>query len=96
MVRRWGVSDVLCPLSLPLQCQNKAASEVGYTMAKRKLKKNPKDTSSVVGQKEMTQTEQHHVFSLAAVALLVAVCVVPPLRAEISTCKYTGLLTSKN
>lgn len=68
-------------------------------MAKRKLKKNPKEPSSVVGEKqarhrEMTQTEKY-IFSLAAIALVVAVCVAP-LTAEISTCKYTALLTSKN
>nr|XP_033481018.1 LOW QUALITY PROTEIN: heparan-alpha-glucosaminide N-acetyltransferase [Epinephelus lanceolatus] len=56
-------------------------------MAKRKLKKS-KETSSVVGgkrtnTKEMTQPEKN-MFPLAALALFVAVCVVP-LTAEIST-----------
>lgn len=70
-------------------------------MAKRKLKKSSKDTYSAVGakgrQEEMTQPEKYHnvMFSLAAIALVVAVCVVP-LTAEISTCKYPGLLTSGN
>lgn len=69
---------------------------MGSAMAKGKLKKNSKDTA--VGakgrQKEMTQPEKHHnvMFPLAAIALVVAVCVVP-LSAEISTCKYPGLFT---
>lgn len=67
-------------------------------MAKRKLKKNFKGTSSVAGgeasQKEMTQPEKYYMFSLAAIALLLAVSVAP-LTAEMSnfTCKYTSLLT---
>ncbi|XP_031727819.1 heparan-alpha-glucosaminide N-acetyltransferase isoform X1 [Anarrhichthys ocellatus] len=57
-------------------------------MAKGKLKKKSQGTSPVIGanpasQKEMTQPEKH-IFSLAALALVVAVCVVP-LTAEIST-----------
>lgn len=63
-------------------------------MAKKKLKKNCGDTSSVVGLKEtrqnvMTQPEQFHTFSFAAVVLVVGVFVVP-LTAEVSnvTCKY--------
>uniref|UniRef100_A0A8D0AYV5 Heparan-alpha-glucosaminide N-acetyltransferase n=1 Tax=Sander lucioperca TaxID=283035 RepID=A0A8D0AYV5_SANLU len=56
-------------------------------MAKRKLKKS-KDTASVLGvkpasQKEMAQREKY-VFSLAALALVVAVCAVP-LTAETSS-----------
>ncbi|KAA8594883.1 hypothetical protein FQN60_012018 [Etheostoma spectabile] len=56
-------------------------------MAKRKLKKS-KDTSSVLrlkpaSQKEMTQREKY-MFSLAALALVVAVCAVP-LSAETSS-----------
>lgn len=90
-----GVDNVLWPSSLPLQCQNKEGSEVvcAAAMAKRKLKKS-KETSSVVGgkrtnTKEMTQPEKN-MFPLAALALFVAVCVVP-LTAEISTCEYPGL-----
>ncbi len=70
-------------------------------MAKRKLKANSKDTYSAVGakgrQREMTQPEKNHnvLLSLAAIALVVAVCVVP-LTAELSPCKYLGLLTSGN
>ncbi|XP_030271040.1 heparan-alpha-glucosaminide N-acetyltransferase isoform X1 [Sparus aurata] len=56
-------------------------------MAKRKLKKNFKGTSSVAGgeasQKEMAQPEKYYMFSLAAIALLVAVSVAP-LTAEMS------------
>ncbi|XP_034748624.1 heparan-alpha-glucosaminide N-acetyltransferase isoform X2 [Etheostoma cragini] len=56
-------------------------------MAKRKLKKS-KETSSVLGvkpvsQKEMTQREKY-MFSLAALALVVAACAVP-LTAETSS-----------
>ena len=66
-------------------------------MAKRKLKKS-KDKSSVLGvkpasQEEMTQREKY-MFSLAALALVVAVCAVP-LTAETSSCKYPRLLTSE-
>ena len=63
-------------------------------MSKRK---KSKETSSVVGgkqtsQKEMTQPEKYSVmFPLAALVLVVAVLVVP-LTAEMSTCKYPGLL----
>lgn len=60
-------------------------------MAKRKLRNTSKDTSSVVGvkagQKEMTQPYHYDMFTFAAIALVVAVCVVP-LTAEISICKY--------
>ncbi|XP_041789111.1 heparan-alpha-glucosaminide N-acetyltransferase isoform X1 [Chelmon rostratus] len=56
-------------------------------MAKRKPKKF-KDASSVVGAKArqngMTQPGKYDMFAIAAVALVVAVCVVP-LTAEIST-----------
>ncbi|XP_026214918.1 LOW QUALITY PROTEIN: heparan-alpha-glucosaminide N-acetyltransferase [Anabas testudineus] len=57
-------------------------------MAKKKLKKNCGDTSSVSGLKEtrqnvMTQPEQFHTFSFAAVVLVVGVFVVP-LTAEVS------------
>uniref|UniRef100_A0A669DD22 Heparan-alpha-glucosaminide N-acetyltransferase n=1 Tax=Oreochromis niloticus TaxID=8128 RepID=A0A669DD22_ORENI len=59
-------------------------------MAKRKLKKNNTYHSSSVAsvkpksQKEMAQTEKSATFALAAVALVVAVCVAP-LAAEISS-----------
>uniref|UniRef100_A0A3Q3IF37 Heparan-alpha-glucosaminide N-acetyltransferase catalytic domain-containing protein n=1 Tax=Monopterus albus TaxID=43700 RepID=A0A3Q3IF37_MONAL len=57
-------------------------------MAKKKLKKKSKDISSVVwvkqtSQKEMAQPETS-MFSIAAFALIVALCAVP-LTAEIST-----------
>lgn len=69
---------------------------MAIAMAKRKPKKF-KDASSVVGAKArqngMTQPGKYDMFAIAAVALVVAVCVVP-LTAEISTCKYPGLLTN--
>lgn len=56
--------------------------------------KSSKDTSALVGvkatQKEMTQSDDFDMFSLAAIVLLVAVNVVP--LTALSTCKYPGLL----
>ncbi|XP_067434510.1 heparan-alpha-glucosaminide N-acetyltransferase isoform X2 [Thunnus thynnus] len=62
-------------------------------MAKRKLKKTTKDTSSDVAvtqasQKQMTQSGKGDMFSLAAVTLVVAVFV-GPLTAEMSTSGFS-------
>lgn len=69
----------------------------GIIMAKRKLKKYSKDTSSGAGMKEsrLNVPDQFNMYPLAAVALVVAVFVAP-LTAEIPTCEYPGLLTSKS
>ncbi|XP_028258655.1 heparan-alpha-glucosaminide N-acetyltransferase [Parambassis ranga] len=60
-------------------------------MAKRKLRRNTKCTSSVTGakpsRKEMTQSEKNTMFTLSAIAVVIAACVVP-LTAEISTSDF--------
>ncbi len=60
-------------------------------MARRKLR-HFKGRSSVVekdaSQKEMKQQKKCDLFSLAGIALVVAICVAP-LTAELSVCKYS-------
>lgn len=88
-----GLCFVLCPLLLPLRCQHKEGSEAEYVMAKGKvkIKKKTKGTSQSAGgrqgkDKGMAQPKTYQLFSLAVVALVVAVGVAP-LTAEISACK---------
>lgn len=61
-------------------------------MSKKKENKTAKDTSSVkdthTTQKEMKPQEKCDIFHFAALALVIAVCVVP-LTAEMSICKYS-------
>lgn len=89
---------LLAPTRVPKQVHG---SKVTFAMAKRKLKKNNTGHSYSVAsvkpksQKEMAQTEKSATFALAAVALVVAVCVAP-LAAEISSCKYPELKESKS
>lgn len=89
---------LLAPTRVPKQVRG---SKVTFAMAKRKLKKNNTCHSYSVAsvkpksQKEMAQTEKSATFALAAVALVVAVCVAP-LAAEISSCKYPELKESKS
>lgn len=66
----------------------------GICYGKRETKKESSDFGvKRLRQKFMTKPEKY-MFPLAALALVIAVCVVP-LAAEISnvTCKYPGLLT---
>lgn len=61
-------------------------------MAKGKLKETTKNTTSDVAVKQKSQSEMSkpgkvEMFYLAAIVLVIAVCVVP-LTAEMSTCKY--------
>uniref|UniRef100_A0A3Q1FVL1 Heparan-alpha-glucosaminide N-acetyltransferase n=1 Tax=Acanthochromis polyacanthus TaxID=80966 RepID=A0A3Q1FVL1_9TELE len=106
------IVQVLCPFSLPLQCQNKPQSEVGSTMAKKKPKKNIKHTTSDAGLKKLTsqegttQRQENNMVLLASAALVVAVFVVP-LTTEVSASGFShhkhlalkmdeALLTVKN